>query len=196
MGRKYVIAWHDWADSMEELDDAAKGRLFVAILKYSETGVAPVLQAPEKYVWPFFKVTIDRDAEAYEKTVAANRENGKKGGRPKKPKESELNPENPFGFLETEKSQYKDKDKDEYKDEDQDGVYIYSPPTLEQITAYCWERAPHVNPQNFMDYYEAAHWSDENGRPINWKRKALIWEWTAKNKQDRIPDYIDEEDDK
>lgn len=70
------------------------------------------LQGREEVLFDVYSQQIDRDVAAYEATISRNRENGSKGGRPKK------NPENPAVFSETQKSQDKDKGKDEYKDKD------------------------------------------------------------------------------
>lgn len=97
---------------LEPLSDAEKGRLFVAMLVYAESGETPEFSGNERFLWPTAKMQIDRAAKEYEGIVERNRENGKKGGRPKKADGFSENPNNPVGFLETQKSQDKDKDKD------------------------------------------------------------------------------------
>lgn len=68
----YVKAFYDWPEQMSALTDAEKGRLFVAILKYGETGEIPEMQGAERILFPVFKAQIDRDAgrsEAGKKAV-------------------------------------------------------------------------------------------------------------------------------
>lgn len=70
----YVKAFFDWPEQMSALTDAEKGRLFVAILKYGETGEIPEMQGSERILFPVFKAQIDRDAgrsEAGKKAVNA-----------------------------------------------------------------------------------------------------------------------------
>lgn len=70
----YVKAFYDWPEQMSALTDAEKGRLFVAILKYGETGEIPEMQGAERILFPVFKAQIDRDAgrsEAGKKAVNA-----------------------------------------------------------------------------------------------------------------------------
>lgn len=70
----YVKAFFDWPEQMSALSDAEKGRLFVAILKYGETGEIPEMQGAERILFPVFKAQIDRDAgrsEAGKKAVNA-----------------------------------------------------------------------------------------------------------------------------
>lgn len=70
----YVKAFYDWPEQMSALKDEEKGRLFVAILKYGETGEIPEMQGAERILFPVFKAQIDRDAgrsEAGKKAVNA-----------------------------------------------------------------------------------------------------------------------------
>lgn len=80
----YVKAFFDWPEQMSALKDDEKGRLFVAILKYGETGEIPEMQGAERILFPVFKAQIDRDAgrsEAGKKAVNA-RWNKEKGEEP------------------------------------------------------------------------------------------------------------------
>lgn len=106
---KYLKVFTDFADAMEELGDAERGRLFTAMLKYAETGAAPDFRGNERFIWPVAKLQIDRMAAECEGRAKTSRENGSKGGRPKK---TQGNPKNPAGFSKTQKSQDKDKDKE------------------------------------------------------------------------------------
>ena len=68
----YVKAFYDWPEQMSALKDEEKGRLFVAILKYGETGEIPEMQGAERILFPVFKAQIDREAgrsEAGKKAV-------------------------------------------------------------------------------------------------------------------------------
>lgn len=80
----YIKLFTDYAQAMEPLDDAARGRLFTALLDYARTGEAPELGGAERYVFPFLKLYIDRERETYEQFVDKQRANGAKGGRPRK----------------------------------------------------------------------------------------------------------------
>ena len=106
---KYLKVFTDFADAMEELGDAERGRLFTAMLKYAEMGAAPDFRGNERFIWPVAKLQIDRMAAECEGRAKTSRENGSKGGRPKK---TQGNPKNPAGFSKTQKSQDKDNDKD------------------------------------------------------------------------------------
>lgn len=113
---KYLKVFTDFADAMEELGDAERGRLFTAMLKYAETGAAPDFRGNERFIWPVAKLQIDRTVEEYSRTVEARRECGKLGGRPKKANGFDENQKKQKVFSETKKSKDKDKDKDKEKE--------------------------------------------------------------------------------
>jgi hypothetical protein len=123
---KYLKVFTDFADAMEELGDAERGRLFTAMLKYAETGAAPDFRGNERFIWPVAKLQIDRMAAECEGRAKTSRENGSKGGRPKK---TQGNLKNPAGFSKTQKSQDKDKDKDNDKDKENIPSGNNTPPT-------------------------------------------------------------------
>ena len=122
--REYFCAYHSMLAGTRKLSDAECGRLFRALLHYSAgSDVGQInLQGREEVLFDVYSQQIDRDVANYEATISRNRENGSKGGRPKK------NPENPVVFSETQKTQDKDKEKDKEKDKDEDkdntsGIY-------------------------------------------------------------------------
>lgn len=77
MARAYFAAYHSYLGAVEPLGDAERGRLFTACLRYSMTGEETELSGDERFVWPFIRSQIDRDAGKYE----ACRRNGALGGR-------------------------------------------------------------------------------------------------------------------
>jgi hypothetical protein len=50
-------------------------------------------------------------------------------------------------------------------------------PTLEELTAYCQERGNSVNPQRFLDHYEANGWRIGGKSPMkDWRAAVRNWE--------------------
>lgn len=53
----------------------------------------------------------------------------------------------------------------------------FSPPTLEEIEAYCQKRNNQVDAKRFFDYFDASDWVDSKGNQVlNWKQKIITWE--------------------
>lgn len=122
----YIKLFLDYLEAVEPLGDAERGRLFTALLQYARTGEAPHLGGNERFLFPMMRAQIDRDSAEYKDYCEKQAENGKKGGRPKKPK----NP--PLSGKPTASQKSQDKDKDEDKDKDDDGGY-----TLARAPAAC-----------------------------------------------------------
>ena len=53
----------------------------------------------------------------------------------------------------------------------------FTPPTLEEVKAYCFERNSSVDPKQFFEYFQEGGWKDSKGNAVkNWKQKLLTWE--------------------
>lgn len=69
----------------DALEAEQAGKMIFALTEYVYAGTEPNFETKiEKSVWNNIMLLIDRKAESYFKKAAANRENGKKGGRPPK----------------------------------------------------------------------------------------------------------------
>ena len=80
----------------------------MSMLQYASTGEAGTLSGTERFVWPIAKQNIDRTRVEAERNAAC----GSKGGRPKKPAETDLNRKKPAETDLNRKKADKDKDKD------------------------------------------------------------------------------------
>ena len=78
MAIEYFCAYHSYLDSMVELNDTERGRLFTACLIYSKTGEAPQLRGNERFVFPTLKAQIDRDKATYDSRCKKNSDNIRK----------------------------------------------------------------------------------------------------------------------
>ena len=76
----------------------------------------------------------------------------------------------------------------------------FSPPTLEEVTAYCKERGNKIDPKYFIDYYETRGWEFKQGQKVrDWKACVRTWEQRDRNpvqmpaKQVRAAQYTQRE---
>ena len=82
MGEKSsFVLYHDIRTPLELLPDAERGKLFLAILNYSEFGVCPDFDGALQMAFVFIKTALDRDAVAWEAKREKRREAGSLGGR-------------------------------------------------------------------------------------------------------------------
>ena len=84
--KQSMVFYKDWADVMEGFSDEVQLELFKSIVRYAFNGEIPDMKPEAKIAFGFIKPQIDRDIEKYNAIVERNRENGRYGGRPKKPK--------------------------------------------------------------------------------------------------------------
>ena len=88
---KYLKVFTDFADKLELLGDAERGRLFTAMLKYAESGAEPELKGNERFLWATAKADIDRQRESYDKRCETNKQiaTNRYQGAPKSTKRNE-----------------------------------------------------------------------------------------------------------
>ena len=72
----------------------------------------------------------------------------------------------------------------------------FTPPTLEEVSAYCKERNNGISAESFVDYYTARGWRLGKETMRDWK--AAVRTWENRRKEDKKPkverDYGDPED--
>lgn len=69
MARPGIMLYFDILEPIKVLPDADKGRLFVAMLEYGQTGKSPSFDGMLSLAWGFVKPKIDKDSEEYNRTV-------------------------------------------------------------------------------------------------------------------------------
>lgn len=79
---KYLKVFTDFADKLELLGDAERGRLFTAMLKYAESGAEPELKGNERFLWPVAKLQISIHDSSNNGTKGENHWNWKGGITP------------------------------------------------------------------------------------------------------------------
>ena len=73
-------------------------------------------------------------------------------------------------------------DKDRLESSAKGTTRKFTPPTYEEVKAYCDERKNGIDPQHFIDYYQARGWVLSNGKKMV-DFKAAIRTWEQRNKK-------------
>lgn len=174
---KYLKVFVDFADKIELLGDAERGRLFTAMLEYASSGAEPDLRGNERFIWPMAKSEIDRQSESYKARCETNRKNITSRYESIR-----------IATSRNESYQDKDKDKDKDKEQDKDKENISFPPdgvkdsarahrpTVEEVAAYCRERGNSVDAERFVDFYASKGWKVGNQPMKDWKACVRTWE--------------------
>lgn len=185
MAVEYFCCYHSYLDIMAELNDTEKGRLFVACLEYSKSGVAPELRGNERFVFPAFRSQIDRDNAKYNEKCRKNSENAR-----------QRSIANATNGKRTSTSSAKEKEKEKGKEKENCSIPPvvppsgrthpprFIPPTLAEVQSYVAERHSNVDPQAFIDFYASKGWMVGKTPMKDWKaacRNAEKWErWAPK----------------
>ena len=174
------ICHDDYLKKTEKLSDAELGRVVRALMRYHATGEEVELDIKESMVFDFIRVDIDNQESAYRAKCEKNKEIRLKALEDERQRTStDVN----------ERDLYKDNDND--KDIKNNNTITgikekpqkrFTPPTVEEVAAYCKERNNGINPQYFVDYHIARAWVLSNGKKMkDWK--AAVRTWTNQEKK-------------
>lgn len=66
----------------------------------------------------------------------------------------------------------------------------FSPPTVEEVAAYCEERKNGIDPQRFWDFYSSKNWMIGKSKMKDWKAAVRTWEAREDPKKKRKPEDV------
>lgn len=171
----YIKIFVDYLDAIEPLGDAERGRLFTSLLTYARTGEAPQLGGNERFLFPMMRAQLDRDIAA----MAGVSEARSKAAKASKSSKCEQMQQMQANAANASKScKDKDEDKDEDKDKKGNGARAarFTPPSVEEVAAYCQERGNGVDASRFVDFYSSKGWMVGKSRMKDWKAAVRNWE--------------------
>ena len=178
MAREYFCAYHSMIKPMQKLSDAERGRLFMALLQHS-AGDTPInLQGREEIAFEIYADQIDRDREAYEAKCSTNASNVKKRYDGIRTDTKSTNVYDRIQEKEKGKGEEEGKDKDDSSSPPVGSPphKKFSPPTVEDVAAYCRERGNGVDAERFCAYYQANGWKVGRNPMKDWKAAVRTWE--------------------
>lgn len=195
---EYLPLYLDWLTSTDGLSAQEKGRLVDAMVLYATGGDwQDQIKGNEKFAFNVIRGQIDRNL----KKMKVNKDNGSLGGRPSKTDEK---PTETGGFeVETDENHINTKTNIETKIENKteiEGVTVtrargarFTPPTPDDVRAYCAEHSYNVDAERFVAYYEANGWRVGRNPMKDWR--AAVRTWVRNDIQKTSPpkrDYSDE----
>lgn len=219
MSKPGVMFYFDVRPCIKRLNLNEKGQLFEAILDYAESGIEPELDGALGIAWDFIQPRIDLDSEQYELKVegsqyaAFSRERKKLGLEPISRDEwrsmtdiercsatsSDENdaPETSGDIKRYPNSNSKSKSNpNNLKREAADKpprASRFTPPTVDEVRAYCQERGNSVDPERFVDFYASKGWLVGKTRMKDWRAAVRSWERSDSQQKaqdkDRIRSY-------
>lgn len=203
--KKSFVLYHDIRTPLELLTDEQRGKLFLALLNYSEYGELPDFDGALLMAFAFIRTSLDRDAEAWAEKRAKRAEAGRSGGLAKVANASNassskqnvanlavpvpvsvsvpvpvnVNTPNTSVGRRTAASPPR--------------AARFTPPSVEEVRVYCAERKNSVDPERFVDFYASKGWLVGKSRMKDWRAAVRSWERSDSQQKmtnkDRIRSY-------
>lgn len=198
MGKPGVMLYFDIRPCLKRLSAEEKGLLFEAILEYGANGTEPGFDGMLGIAWDFIQPVIDRDSDRYDHQVSQKRfaayvrEAKRKGLESVSfddwclmdditrhqliPSDTERHPTtttSPITTTATSPTTTNKADKPPSR-------HKFSPPTVEDIKAYCRENGYMVDAERFVDHYASNGWMVGKNKMKDWK--AAVRNWSRKDK--------------
>lgn len=188
--KKTFIAYIDWIEYFDEdTTIEQKGQIFDAILRYQngETDVRPADPAA-RMVFNKIRKTMQCDAVAYAEKCEKRRKAAEERWMQKHANasksmqmdtdtetetdtdtdtETETDTERPKGLSKREKIPSVSKREPQKR---------FTPPTVEEVEAYCFERNNKVDAERFVDFYASNGWRVGKNPMKDWKAAVRTWE--------------------
>lgn len=210
--RPGVMLYFETLQAIEELDAEEAKQIMSAILHYCRDGEEPAFRGMPAALWRLIRGGLDRDGARYNEKQLR----GLWLTYCRKCKNAE---ETPLGFDEWASTQH-DNDTLLYVErvvnravnvpqpspspststspspsptKDIMGAHRarFAPPTLDEVRAYCRERKNSVDPERFMDYYQANGWRVGKNPMKDWKAAVRNWEkGTQRQSAEAAPDPL------
>ena len=182
--KKSFVLYHDIRGPLELLTDEERGKLFLAILDYSERGEAPDFTGALQMAFAFIQTSLDRDTEAWESKREKRREAGSLGGKQRvanqanatfanQNKQTQANQAVPAPVPVPVPAPVPVK---ESKADKPPRATRFAPPSVEEVAAYCRERGNTVDAQHFVDFYSSKNWMIGKNKMKDWRASVRTWE--------------------
>lgn len=203
--RSTVLLFTDIKETLDMLTDEQAGQIFKAIIDY-QTGNEVALDGLLNVIFAQIKRQIDYNNEKYDNDRKKRSEAGKKGMQNRWHKDNTDNNvitkdnnltddiTNDNGVINVKENDNKHNitvtDTDTVTKTNKDNKGRFTPPTLEEVQAYCNERGNKVDPARFIDFYESKGWMIGKNKMKDWKASVRTWE--MRNKQETKPNAFTE----
>lgn len=174
--KKSFILYCDQQGVFNMLPDEQAGKLIKHIFAYVNDENPEADDLLLSIAFESIKTQLKRDLKKYENYIDKQKENGKKGGRPKT---------QPF-LDETQKTQAffsKPKKADNVnvndnvieKENIKEKTARFTPPTLDELKAYMQQQGMEDLTERFYDFYQAKGWMVGKNKMKDWKAAVRTW---------------------
>ena len=215
MAKPGVMFYFDIRPCIRRLNLEEKGILFEAILDYGEFGTIPDVDGTVGVAWDFIQQRLDRDTGRYDEKVEQTKY--AVYVREAKKKDIKLPPFEKWRLLsESEREQMLSDDNERYPTTTTTSTTTststptttstiesmadkppkhtrFSPPSVDDVRAYCSLHGYNVDAERFVDFYTSNGWKVGRNPMKDWK--AAVRTWAKKEKSNGMPvKYLPDDD--
>ena len=148
-----------------DIDTAA-----VALKLFEQVGLIEVLENKELYLTAVKDMVGSETAAAHRQRIHRDKKAALVGQCPDNVTQMS---QEVCDNVATEKEIEKEKEKDK---KEKRSKRVFTPPTLEEVQAYCKDRGNRIDPQDFLDYYTSTGWMRGKVKLKDWKAAVRTWE--------------------
>ena len=189
---------------IDSVPDETAGRALKAVFQYFDTGEAPELDPLAFAVFAAIKPYIDESFDDFKRTQEKNRANVQKRWNQKDTTETHSLPLDTTGTTGNQSLPHDTKNTEAEAEAEAEAEgeckadkpprtrspaqKRFVPPTVEQVAEYVKQRGSKVDPQGFIDFYEAKGWKIGKTPMKDWKaacRNSELWERWEKPRDTR-----------
>lgn len=181
MAMNYTPLPDEFLEEMEELSDAEYGRLVRWAQKYHLTGEKDKLPGNERFYAKRIQMQIDRFSSAYQEKCDKARQSARMRWDA-----------NACDGMRDDADHAKPKPKPQTNSPDGESNKRtrFTPPTVDEVAAYCRERKNGIDAQSFTDYYARQGWKLSNGQSMkDWRAAVRTWEKRESEKPKKQQNY-------
>jgi hypothetical protein len=160
--RESIIIYRSFYDAIKELEPLHQAEIWKAVFEYGLNQNQITLSGLPSTIFTLIKPQLDANIRKYE--------NGTKGGRPKKPTESEDKPKN--NLTETKVKPNVNDNVNENENKNVNENKKFKPPTLVELK----NEFPNMDTESFHDFYTSKGWKVGKDPMKDWRAAARNWQ--------------------
>ena len=188
--KEWFKARNVWGAGIEALSDEEAGKFAKALWAYTMTGEKIDLTGAAAGLFAIAIMQLSIDDEQAEEISKRRSAAGSIGGR--KRAENQANASSDIGdqanqanasFASDDQANQanadnknKNKSKNKNKNIDKESNKRFTPPTIDEVIAYCQERKNNVNPVRWFNFYASKGWKVGKEPMKDWKASVRYWE--------------------
>ncbi len=181
MSRPGVMLYFDFRPGLKRLPPEQRCVVYEAILDYAEFGEIPCFDDPaSEMFWEMVRPRLDADAEAYMQKVEKRRNAANSRWKAPESKTMQMDANAQDALEKKKKRNTTEIEKEIVIKADKPPQTRFSPPSVDEVKAYCQEKGYRIDPEHFVDFYQSNGWRVGKNPMRDWKAAVRNW---AKNEK-------------